>query len=272
MILGIHASVRGGLTTALDTVRKSGLGCGQIFTTGQRRWRGRPVTGEEAKAFGERSVPMVSHASYLINLASTRGQVRKKSIQALQEELARMHRLKMEWTVIHPGAHLGAGEMEGIRVISSLVRSILLNSPSTTGVLFENTSGQGTTLGRSFEQLTMLLELTGMPGRTGVCFDTCHAFAAGYDLASRAAVDDTMDAFDRTAGSGCIRAFHINDSLTPQGSFRDRHAGIGSGFIGLEPLRYMASLEAFRGVPGIVETPGSDEDRASDAMKLAAVK
>lgn len=215
---------------------------------------------------------MVSHASYLINLASTRGQVRKKSIQALREELERVNRLKMKWTVIHPGAHLGSGETEGIRMISTLVRSVLSDSPPATGVLFENTSGQGTTLGRSFEQLSTLLELTGMPDRSGVCFDTCHAFAAGYDLASGTAVDDTMEAFDRTAGTGCIRAFHMNDSLTPRGSRRDRHAGIGTGLIGLEPLRYMASLEAFRSVPGIVETPGSDEDRASDAMKLAAVE
>lgn len=264
--------MRGGLTTALDTLRKSGLGCGQIFTTGQRRWQGREVTGEEEKAFGERSLPMVSHASYLINLASTRGLVRKRSIQALEEELARIHRLKIEWTVIHPGAHLGSGEEEGIRTISSLVRTILSNSPSTTGVLFENTSGQGTTLGRSFEQLSMLLELTGMPERTGVCLDTCHAFAAGYDLSSRAAVDDTIEAFDRAAGTGCIKAFHMNDSRTARGSRRDRHAGVGSGFIGLEALRYMASLEAFSCVPGIVETPGSDEDRTSDAMRLAALK
>lgn len=270
MIPGIHASVRGGLAHALDTIRESGLGCGQIFTTSQRRWLGRAVTEEEAKVFGESSIPMVSHASYLINLASTRSQVRKRSIDALREELDRINRLKMKWTVIHPGAHLGSGETHGIGIISSLVRRILSDSPSTTGVLFENTSGQGTTLGRSFEQLTMLLELTGMPERTGVCFDTCHAFAAGYDLSSSAAVDDTMEAFDRTAGIGCIRAFHMNDSLTPRGSRRDRHAGIGSGLIGLEPLRYMASLKAFSSVPGIVETPGSDEDRAADALKLTA--
>lgn len=272
MIPGIHASVRGGLTKALNTVSRLGLGCGQIFTTGQRRWQGRAVTTEEVKAFSERSVPVVSHASYLINLASTRDRVRKNSIQALQEELERTHRLKIGWTVIHPGAHLGAGEKQGIRVISSLVRSILSNAPADTGVLFENTSGQGTTLGRSFKQLSMLLELTGMPERTGVCFDTCHAFAAGYDLSSRSAVDDTIDAFHRAAGIGCIRAFHMNDSLTPRGSRRDRHAGIGSGLIGLGPLRYLASLNAFGNIPGIVETPGSDEDRASDAMKLEAVK
>jgi len=134
-------------------------------------------------------------------------------------------------------------------------------------ILYENTAGQGTTLGYSFEQLARLLELTGIPERTGICFDTCHAFAAGYDLSSIEAVNGAVMEFDKIAGVRSIRAFHLNDSTGECGNHRDRHASPGEGHIGLDPLRYLASLPEFINIPGIAETPGTDRDRAADIKK-----
>lgn len=175
-----------------------------------------------------------------------------------------MHVLGIKWCVLYPGAHLGAGEDAGINKISAMTRKILLNSPPDTGILFENTAGQGTTLGYTFRQLVQLLELTGLADRTGICFDTCHVFAAGFDLSSEQAVRETMDEFDDVVGIKRIKAFHINDSKQECGSYRDRHAVAGEGLIGLEPLRFLASMPEFKEIPGISETPGTDRDRAQD--------
>ena len=269
MLPGIHASVNGGLINALSTLHELGLFAGQIFTSNQKQWKGRPVTQEEEKEFGEDgTLTIISHASYLINLSSTRSRVPWLSANALEEELIRMQKLGIHWLVMHPGAHLDAGEDQAIEKIAASVRKILTGAPEDTGVLFENTAGQGTTLGYSFEQLDKLLKLTDMPDRTGICFDTCHAFAAGYDLSSEDAVLRTAQEFDEVVSLEKIKAFHINDSKKELGSRLDRHARIGEGFIGLEPLRYLASMEVFKNIPGITETPGSDFDRAKDAFAV----
>ena len=268
MIPGIHVSVNGGLNKALDTLTELGLPCGQIFTSNQQQWKARIVTDNEIERYRSRTVTIISHTSYLINLASTNKRVVKLSVPALEAELERMHILRIKWCVLHPGAHLGAGEDEGISKISSMVRRILLNTPSDTGILFENTAGQGTTLGYTFGQLAQLLELTDVPDRTGICFDTCHAFAAGYDLSSERAVRETMDEFNDTVGIKKIKAFHINDSVKECGSRKDRHACIGEGLIGLESLRFLASMPEFKEIPGISETPGTDSDRARDIEKV----
>ena len=268
MIPGIHVSVNGGLDRALDALTELGLPCGQIFTSNQQQWKPRTVTENEVDRYSSRTVTIISHTSYLINLASTNGRVVKLSVPALEAELERMHILGIKWCVLHPGAHLGAGEDEGIKKISSMVGKILLNSPADTGILYENTAGQGTTLGYTFEQLAQLLEQTSMPDRTGICFDTCHAFAAGYDLSSEQAVRETMCEFNDTVGFDRIKAFHINDSMKECGSRKDRHAAIGEGLIGLEPLRLLGAMPEFREIPGIAETPGTDSDRAQDIDKV----
>ncbi len=270
MIPGIHASVNGGLDKALDTLTELGLPCGQIFTSNQQQWKARTVTENEIERYSSRVVTIISHTSYLINLASTNERVVKLSVPALKAELERMHILGIKWCVLHPGAHLGAGEDEGIRKISSMVGKILLNSPADTGILYENTAGQGTTLGYTFKQLAQLLEQTSMPDRTGICFDTCHAFAAGYDLSSERAVRETMNQFNDTVGIDRIKAFHINDSKGECGSRKDRHASVGEGLIGLGPLRFLASMSEFREIPGIAETPGTESDRAQDIEKVVS--
>ncbi len=269
MLPGIHASVNGGLVNALSTLHELGLASGQIFTSNQQQWKGRQVTKAEEKEFNEDgSLTIISHASYLINLSSTRSSVPWLSAKALGAELIRMHRLSIHWLVMHPGAHLNAGENQALEKIAAGVRKILTGAPEDTAILFENTAGQGTTLGYSFEQLDRLLALTDMPDRTGICFDTCHAFAAGYDLSSHDAVSRTMLEFDKVVGLERIKAFHINDSKKELGSRLDRHARIGEGFIGLEPLRFLASMDVFKSIPGITETPGSDEDRAKDVFAV----
>ncbi len=268
MIPGIHVSVSGGLDRALDTLTELGLPCGQIFTSNPQQWKGRTLTETEIERYGSRSITIISHTSYLINPASTDRRVENLSFATLGTELERMHLLGIKWCVLHPGAHLGAGDETGIKKISSIARQILLNSPGETGILYENTAGQGTTVGHSFRQLARLLELTDMPEKTGICFDTCHAFAAGYDLSSERAVRETMDEFNNTVGIERIKAFHINDSKRECGSHRDRHAVIGAGLIGLEPLRFLASMPEFKEIPGIAETPGTDSDRAEDIQKI----
>ena len=270
MIPGIHVSVNGGLDKALDTLTELGLPCGQIFTSNQQQWKGRTLKEMEIERYSGRSITIISHTSYLINLASTDRRVVKLSVPALEAELERMHLLGIKWCVLHPGAHLGAGEDEGIEKIASMAGKILLNSPADTGILYENTAGQGTTLGYTFTQLARLLELTDMADRTGICFDTCHAFAAGYDLSSERAVRETMNEFNDIVGIDRIKAFHINDSKKECGSHRDRHAVIGEGLIGLEPLRFLASMPEFREIPGISETPGTDSDRAQDIEKAVS--
>jgi deoxyribonuclease IV len=269
MIPGIHASVGGGPCAALETFARLALPAGQVFTSNQQQWKGRTVPDGENGIFSRPGGPLViAHASYLINLASTRPDVAQKSITALLEELLRMRTLGIRWLVMHPGAHLGAGPEAGLEMVAAGVASVLGKIPGNSGILFENTAGQGTTLGASFQELSHLLDLTGMPGRTGVCLDTCHAFAAGYDLSTPGAVRVTMDEADGRLGLDRVLAFHMNDSLTPVGSRRDRHARIGEGMIGLAPLRALAEMEVFRDVPAVCEAPGTDDDRAEDIRLL----
>lgn len=271
MIPGIHASAGGGPSAALETLTRLELPAGQVFTSNQQQWKGRTVPEADKGLFSAPGTPaVISHASYLINLASTRPDVALKSVTALQEELQRMEMLGIRWLVMHPGAHLGEGIDEGLGKVAGGVAALLERTPGETGILFENTAGQGTTLGESFQQLRRLLDMVAIPGRTGVCFDTCHGFAAGYDLSSEEAVSRTVEEMDSQLGLERVLAFHMNDSLTPLGSRRDRHAGIGEGMMGLGPLRFLAGLESFSGVPAICETPGSDDDRAADIRLLVS--
>lgn len=269
MLAGIHVSTNGGLTRALDVLNRFKLQAGQIFTSNQQQWKGRTVKPEETEAFDNRGkIQIISHASYLINLATLKPNVLWLSKKALAEELERMHELSIRWLVLHPGAHLGAGENEGIEKVARRIRKILEEAPADTGVLYENTAGSGTVFGYSFEHLRKLLDLTDMPERTGICFDTCHAFGAGYNLSSTEAVENTMREFDDLIGLHRIRAFHMNDSQKELGSRKDRHARIGEGLLGLEPLKHLANMEIFSNTPAISETPGTNEERTDDILSL----
>jgi deoxyribonuclease-4 len=269
MLPGIHVSAAGGLVKALERADSLSLSAAQIFTSSQTRWKGRVIEERESSEFlSRRNIPFISHASYLINLSSDRMEVIEKSVIALHEELGRMNAFGIELLVMHPGAHMGRGEKVGMEQIAANISRVLEDSPGSSRILLENTAGMGSCLGWRFEQLCSILDMISIPDRTGVCIDTAHAFAAGYDFATPDAVERTLGELDEVIGFDRVHAFHINDSKTLLGSRVDRHQSVGKGEIGLEGLRHLVNCSSLIDVPAIVETPGSDEDRKSDIDHL----
>jgi deoxyribonuclease-4 len=265
---GAHVSIAGGVDEALRRGRRIGCDVVQIFTSNARGWAGRAVTAAEAArvdaARRETGIDrVIAHAGYLINLAAPSASLWTKSIAALVEELARAEAIGATELVVHPGAHTGAGEGAGLaRIVRALDevcrRAGAVGRRGGIGrcrIVLETTAGQGTVLGSRFEQIRAILDDVSEPRRFAVCFDTCHAFAAGYDLRTRAAVEDTLDAFDRAIGLRRLAVFHLNDALTDLGSRIDRHAHIGKGRIGLAGFRALVRDRRFRDHPMIIETP-----------------
>jgi deoxyribonuclease-4 len=265
--LGAHVSVAGGVATAFE--RASALGCDaiQIFVKNANQWRARPLEEGEAAAFraahaAGRVGAVMAHASYLINLAAADPQVLSLSLQALADELERCGRLGVAGLVLHPGAHLGAGEEAGLdRAAAALDRTLAAMPGLRTRVLLENTAGQGSCLGHRLEHLAALRAR--LPAarrrRVGVCIDTCHAFAAGYPIHEPAGWSDFVAEVAGRLGLGTLGCIHVNDSLRPWGSRRDRHAHIGEGLLGLETFARLLAEPALAAVPMIVETePGKD--------------
>jgi deoxyribonuclease-4 len=272
--IGAHVSVQGGLPLALDRARRIRASALQIFVRSARRWASPPPAEEEALAFrravARRSLGpyTLAHASYLINLASPDREVWERSVAALGAELDLCRLLGVPQLVVHPGSHRGAGAAAGLRrVARGLDRAL---APRRTGatpavrVLLENTAGQGSTVGHRFEQLGAILAATRHADLVGVCLDTCHAVAAGYELSGAAAYRRTLAELDRRVGLSRVRAFHLNDSRHAAGSRRDRHAHIGEGHVGLDGFRRLLNDPRFAGVPMVLETPkgaGDEHDR-----------
>jgi len=268
LLAGAHVSIAGGMHRAFE--RGAGLQCRviQIFLKNSNQWKAKLLTEQEGVLFrtarkhsSVRSV--VAHDSYLINLASPDRGLYRKSFEAFLEEMRRANFLGVRYLVLHPGAHMGAGIAAGIsRVAKALRRALDQVEPPIT-LLLENTAGQGSCLGHRFEHLAGILEGIGNPRRTGVCLDTCHLFAAGYDIRTEEGYANTMREFGRLIGVGKIRAFHVNDSRKELGSRVDRHAHIGQGCIGLDAFRFLLNDRRFLRVPKILETPkgpGPEED------------
>jgi deoxyribonuclease-4 len=275
LLIGAHLSIAGGLPLAI--ARGEALGCTalQIFTKNASQWRGKPISGEEAAAFraawSESSIgPVVAHDSYLINLAAPQEEMWRKSIAAFLEELERCALLGVPALVMHPGAHLGAGEAAGIARLAEAFRLVFARAPAGVSVLLENTAGQGTCLGWRFEHLAEVMERV-PEGRFGVCLDTCHAFAAGYDFATETGYEATLAEFDRLVGLERIAAFHVNDAKKGLGSRVDRHEHIGQGTIGRQAFGLLLRDERFRQVPKILETP-KGEDETLDRMNLTTLR
>lgn len=270
--IGAHVSIAGGLLRAFERADEQGLAALQIFTTNGSRWAPTVRAPAEVLAFARearrRAVPILAHDSYLINLAAPAGEVRERSRAAFRAELERCEALGVGAVVMHPGAHLGEGVDEGMRRVGDHLREAI---DATAGyavrVLVELTAGQGTCLGSRFEELGAILDRVGRPERTGVCLDTCHAHAAGYDLV--AAYDEVLGDLDRHVGLGEVRAFHLNDSKKPLGSRVDRHAEIGAGTIGETPFRRLVRDPRFAGVPAIVELPPAEA--AASLARLTAL-
>jgi deoxyribonuclease-4 len=269
--------VAGGLATAFE--RAADLGCEaiQIFVKNANQWRARPLSDDEAAAFKAAHAAsavgtVVAHASYLINLAATDPQILAMSLAALADELERCAALGVSGLVLHPGAHLGAGEEAGIdRVAASLDRTLAALPDTGTRILLENTAGQGTCLGHRLEHLTAMRQRLAAPHRVGICLDTCHAFAAGYAIHDPAGCRDFVAEVAARFGGTVLGCFHVNDSLRPFASRRDRHASIGEGEIGLDTFARLLAEPSLQGVPMILETePG--EGMAGHRRDLAVLR
>ena len=265
-LLGAHMSIAGGLTRAVE--RGCAVGCEaiQIFTKNSNQWRAKPLTDGEAQEFRkelakEKIQFAFAHDSYLINLASPSEDLLGRSREAFLDEMERAEKLGLRFVVLHPGAHLGTGEAAGIERISRSFDWIFERTPGyRVKVLIETTAGQGTNLGHRFEQIRDMMDGVRENDRLGVCVDTCHLLAAGYDLRTKAGYEKTFDDFDRIVGLKRILAFHLNDSKKPLGSRVDRHEHIGKGFLGLEPFRLLLNDSRFKGVPMVLETPKGKDD------------
>ena len=276
MPLGAHMSVQGGIHRAFERGECVGCKTIQIFTRNPNRWAARPLAVDEISQYGEKEsetgiFPVIAHDSYLPNLGSPDDDLWKRSLQALYDEMIRCEQLGIPYLVMHPGAHMGSGEEEGLTRIAtalSLLRAGVCDHPM---VLLETTAGSGTVLGNSFEQLAQLVEQADGGERLGVCFDTCHAFAAGYELRTREAFDATFEVFDRIIGLDRLKAFHLNDSKKDLGSHVDRHEHIGKGLLGLEPFRMLLNDPRFQRHPMVLETP-KGPDMREDIENLATLR
>ena len=253
-------SVAGGVSKAVDRAVVHGCEALQIFTKNANQWRGKPLDPAEVRLFRERIeqtgiTPVVSHASYLINLATTFPLLREQSIAAFVDEIDRAEALGLLGVVIHPGTCTAGPDDEALRLIAEAIRVAFKARPrGRTMVLLEHTAGQGRTLGHRFEHLAAVIRHLRGSTRVGVCLDTCHLVASGYDITTEAGYRDTFEQFERIVGIERLRAFHANDSKRPCGSRVDRHEHIGQGCLGLEPFRWLLHDARFTGLPLLIET------------------
>ena len=277
MKFGAHMPTSGGLYKAFSHGERVGCDTIQIFSKNQQQWRGKPLLDQDIALFRAEQQrtgfgPLIVHDSYLINLASPNDELWEKSIAAFADELERCAALGIPYLVTHPGAHTGAGEQAGLhREAEALNRLFEAGAGADTLVLLETTAGQGSCLGHRFEHLATLIELVGQAERIGVCVDTCHILAAGYDIRTPEACAATFDEFDRVVGIERIKAFHLNDSQKDLGSRVDRHSHIGAGYVGLEGFRAIVNDPRFVEIPMILETPKGD-DLAEDIENLAKLR
>jgi deoxyribonuclease-4 len=270
-------SIAGGVHTAVE--RGISIGCTtmQMFVKNNNQWRGKEFTDEDIstykKLLQESSIgPVVVHDTYLINLCATEKQILRKSRAALKDELDRCEMLGVEYLNFHPGSHIGAGEKEGIKRIAESL-NIVHDQTRGYGVrsVLETTAGQGTAIGYRFEQLREIINLVDDGERMAVCVDTCHVFAAGYDIATERGYEKTFEDFDAVIGLGRLAAFHVNDSKREFGSRVDRHEHIGKGAIGKTGFRLLMNDDRFRTIPKILETPKGPEMK-EDVMNLRVLR
>ncbi len=259
--LGAHTSAAGGVHNALYGGKEIGATAIQLFTRNQRQWNAKPMTPDEIalweQALEETGIgEVMSHDSYLINLGSPKEEARIKSKKAFYDELERCHDLKIAYLNFHPGAATGSSEEECLdRIVESLLEMEELAAKGSTRLLLEATAGQGSSVGHRFEHLAHIIKGAGKKVPLGVCIDTCHIFAAGYDLRTEKSCQETLDEFDRIVGLEQLYAFHINDSLKDLGSRVDRHAALGEGKIGIDAFRFLMTHPKTKDLPKYLETP-----------------
>jgi deoxyribonuclease-4 len=278
--LGAHESIAGGLHKAFERARLAGCDAVQIFVKPNRAWAVQPLSDEEIALFAAKAAetgiaPAIGHASYLLNLAAPDAALWTKSRDTLIVELERCEALGLPGLVLHPGSHTGTGEEAGLVRVAQALGEVHAATPGFHAqILLEATAGQGSNLGHRFEQLAWLLAHTPQGERLGICLDTCHVFAAGYELRTAEGYSATMAEFERVVGLKRLKALHLNDCKGGLGSRKDRHEHIGQGAIGLEGFRHVLNDPRLNGLPAFLETPKSDdlhEDRENLSVLRALV-
>lgn len=279
MRLGAQMSAAGGIHKAFERGQEAGCESMLVFTKSNRQWNARPLTDEDIAAYKKADAehdifPVAVHASYLINVASPKEDLWEKSYQALKVEVERAGQLGIPLLTFHPGSYVSGDEQTGLaniaRALQRLVAETAVSSPNVT-ICLETMAGQGTNLGFKFEQLAQLLAESGPSDRVGVCFDTCHVFAAGYDIRTPEAYEETMVEFDRGIGLDKIKTFHFNDSKFDLGSQKDRHAHIGEGFIGLDGFANFVNDPRWADHSAHLETPKTEEDEDGEEIEMDSV-
>lgn len=279
-LLGAHCSVAGGVSTGLERAEKIGCKSVQIFAKNNKCWVEGPLNPEEIRRFRARAARfgranLVSHAGYLINLAAGDKEIHRKSLASMLDELARAEALGLSWVVLHPGSHGGRGEEWGLRrVADSLAWLLKKTRRFKVGILLETTAGQGNALGWKFGHLNFIrrrLKSTAGGTRIGVCVDTCHIFAAGYEIRTRRGYERTTEELEREVGIRNVKAFHLNDSVKGFGSRVDRHEHIGQGEIGFDAFRFLLNDRRFAGLPMVLETP-KGPDMKEDVVNLQRLR
>ena len=272
-LIGAHVSTAGGVDNAPLNAERIGANAFALFLKNQRRWFEKPYPTERVENFkrnlqrsGFKPESVLPHAGYLINLCSPDEEKAKKSFLALKDEVERAQLLGLKYVNFHPGAHLNRyTESEALEIIAERINRIIEETEDVVLVL-ETTAGQGSNLGYCFEHLAEIIEKVEDKSRVGVCIDACHIFAAGYDISTEIGYLRTFEQFEEIVGFKYLKGVHLNDSRTPLGSRKDRHAPLGEGYIGLTPFRLMVNDERFKGIPLILETP--EPQRWPDEIKL----
>jgi deoxyribonuclease-4 len=273
-LIGAHLSTKGGLHTIFERGAALDASAIALFSKNGNQWKGKELTDADCAQFASlRTVrPLLTHASYLINLSTNNPEFHRKSILAMADELDRAERLGIHAVVLHPGAHMGAGADAAIDQIARSLDQVHALIPDHRVVtLLETAAGQGTCVGCTFEELGRMIRLVDDKRRVGICFDTCHVFAAGYELRTYDAYHRTIDEMLRHVGLDNVGAFHLNDSKKPLGSRVDRHQHIGEGELGLEPFRLLLNDPRFKRLPKVIETPKTVETE-SDLRNLATLR
>jgi deoxyribonuclease-4 len=276
-LLGAHMPTTGGLHRAILSGHEIGCTAVQLFTTSPRQWRARPLSEEEIAAFDEARQQtgihtVISHDSYLINLAAPDQDVLQRSREAFLDELQRAEALNIPWVVTHMGSYLNSSEEAGLATLGESVRFLLHQTEGLrVGIALETTAGQGTNLGYRFEHLARIIEMAGGSERIGVCFDTCHVFVAGYDIRTPEGLSATLDEFDRIIGLQRLKVIHVNDAKKPLGSRVDRHEHIGDGELGLETFRILLHEPRIAHVPVILETPEPEKMHPVNLRRLKEI-
>lgn len=279
-MFGSHLSIAGGMHNALVEAKGLGMDCVQVFTKNQRQWRVPPLTDEQIALWEQHQketgiTRVVSHDSYLINLASPVKENWEKSIALFREELLRCEALGIGDLVTHPGAHMGQGEDAGVKRIAQALNQLHKDLPGLTAITcLEVTAGQGTTLGASFEHLRQIIDQTKQPQRLGVCLDTAHMLAAGYDLTSTKGCKAVLAELNTVVGLEQVRVLHLNDSKVPRGARVDRHAHIGHGHVSLDAFAVIVKHARFKHIPKILETPKAEapDGRPWDTVNLEVLR